>query len=141
VSRWGEFFLGIIAVSTLVTSVVLVALLVAAGRLARRIERLTGTIEQELAPLFGHLTAMARDAAHAASVAGGQMDRLDRVVGDLLQRVEEVSALLGGLFASLQRGSLVAAGAAAFRSVFEAIRAARAARPRRRKDDEDALFI
>ena len=68
-SLWGEIFLGVIAVATLVMAIGQVALMVAAGRMARRVGRLADVLDQELKPLFAQLNAVARDASRAASLS------------------------------------------------------------------------
>ena len=62
-SIWAEIFLGVIAVATLAIAVVLVGAVVAAGRLARRLNRLADSVEQELKPVFDHLNTIGRDAS------------------------------------------------------------------------------
>ena len=64
-----DLFLGIIAVATLVSAIVQVGVIVAAGLLVRRINRLANQVEQELKPLLTHLNAIGRDATRAASLA------------------------------------------------------------------------
>ena len=68
-SVWSEAFLGIIAVATLVMAIVQIGLIVAAGRLARRIDRLADQIEHELKPLFVNINAIRRDASRAVALA------------------------------------------------------------------------
>ena len=61
-----------------------IGVLVAAGRLARRVERLADQFEHELKPMFGHLNAIGRDAAarrgarHRAGRAGRSAVRRPR---------------------------------------------------------------
>lgn len=136
-----ELFLGVIAVATLVMAIVQVALIVAAGVLARRIDRLTHQVERELAPLFAHLNAIGRDASRAAARAADQVERVDRLFADLAAKVEQTLAglqhtLLGP--AREGRALLVAA-----RAALAALRGLRdEARMRKgRGEDEDALFI
>ena len=54
-SGWTDVFLGVIAAATLITSILQVGVLVAAGRVAMRLMRLVDRIEHEVKPLFGHL--------------------------------------------------------------------------------------
>ena len=68
-----ELFLGIIAAATLITAILQVGVLVAAGLLARRLQRLIGRAEAELKPLFDHLNAIGRDASRAASLATAKL--------------------------------------------------------------------
>ena len=93
-SVWSDVFLGVIAVATLAIAIAQVGVMVAAGRLARRVDRLTDQFEQEMRPLFGHLNAIARDAARAAALATAQVERADRLFTDLAARVEEGVASL-----------------------------------------------
>jgi hypothetical protein len=136
VSVWSEIFLGVIAVATLAIAIVLVGVLVAAGRLARRVGRVLDQIEVEVRPLFDHLNAIGRDAARAAALATAQVERVDRVFGDLAQRLDQMlrsyQAILDGP-AREGRAILSALGA-----MFRAIRGRRT---RARSEEEDALFI
>src|SRR5262249_58554071 len=69
VSVWADVFLGIIAVATLAMAIVQIGVIVAAGRLARRVDRLADQVERELKPLFVHANAIGRDAARAVTAA------------------------------------------------------------------------
>ena len=126
-SHWGEVFLGVIAVATLATSVILVALLVAA---------------QELKPVFGHVNAIARDTARAASLAAAQVERADRLFTDLTRRVDEtLGAFQNALTGPIRAGAPLSAALMTFRTVFALVRDLRARRKRSRAEEEDALFI
>ena len=134
-----EIFLGVIAAATLVTAIAQVGVLVAAGLLARRIERLTDRIDRELTPIFEHVNAIGRDASRAASLAAAQVERADRLFADLVQRVERlmntVQVAVGG---TAREGAAILAG---FRAALTVIREMRAGRARARAEDEDGLFI
>ncbi len=136
---WAEIFLGVIAAATLVTAIAQVGVLVAAGLLARRIERLTDRIDRELTPFFEHVNAIGRDASRAASLAAAQVERADRLFADLVQRVERlmntVQVAVGG---TAREGAAILAG---FRAALTVIREMRAGRARARAEDEDGLFI
>jgi biopolymer transport protein ExbB/TolQ len=141
VSPWADVFLGIIAVATLAIAITQIAVIVAAGRLARRVERLADQLEQEVKPLFVHLNAIGRDAARAAALATQQVERADRVFADLAMRLE---AALDNAQNAL--GKPVREGRAllsAFKAALQALRDIRlGARGRpRRSEDDDALFI
>src|SRR5262245_43892504 len=69
-----DVLLGVIAVATLAIAIAQIGVMVVAGLLARRIGRLTERLEREVAPLMGHLNAIGRDAARAASLAAAQVD-------------------------------------------------------------------
>ena len=72
-SVWTDIFLGVIAVATLITAILQVGVLVAAGRLAMRLMRLVDRLELEMKPLLCHLEASGRDAARATSLAAAQV--------------------------------------------------------------------
>ena len=138
-SNRAELFLGIIAVATLATAIGQIGVLVVAGLLARWIQRLVETFEQEIKPIFGHLNAIARDASRAAALATAQVERVDRLMGDLVQRLEQTLAV----FQSFVTGPLKN-GATIFGSVqtiLNFLRDLRSGRARSRADDDDALFI
>lgn len=138
-SHWTDIFLGIIAVATLATSIVQIAVLVVAGRLARRVESLTVQIEQEIKPLLGHVNSIGRDAARAASLATAQMERVDRLFADVVGRIEETLGGIQQLVAGpVREGTAVLS---ALRAVLGVFRGARSGRGRGRSEDEDALFI
>jgi hypothetical protein len=135
-----DVFLGIIAVATLAIAIAQIGVMVAAGRLARRMERLTERIEREVAPLFGHLNAIGRDAAHAASLAAAQVDRADRVLADVAGRIDQtLNSLQATLSVPAREGRALLS---AFRAALGAVRELRRnGRRAGRTDDEDALFI
>jgi uncharacterized protein YoxC len=135
VSAWSEIFLGVIAVATLAMAIVLVGVVVAASRLARRVGRLLDQLDTEVKPLFDHLNAIGRDASRATELATAQVERIDRLFADLAQRLDQtLQGFQGILHVPAREGrAALAALAAAFRAM--------RARPRQRSEEEDALFI
>ena len=134
-----ELFLGIIAFATLATAIVQIAVLVAAGLLARRLSQLTARVEREMKPIFGHLDAIGRDAARATSLAAQQVERADRLLGDVANRVEEtMGAVQQAVNVPAREMSALMVG---LRTALSVLRQPRQSRPRGRGDDEDALFI
>jgi hypothetical protein len=139
VSVWSEVFLGVIAVATLSTAIVQIGVLIAAGRLAKRLTRLADHVEQELKPVLGHLDAIGRDASRAASLAVVQVERADRLFVDLARRIDDTLTIVqSAVAAPVREGTAVLAG---IRGVLSALRDMRAGRARSRAEDEDALFI
>ena len=137
-SDWAVVFLGVIAVATLASAVVQIGVLLAAGRLARRIERLADQIERDLTPMFGHLNAIGRDAARAASLAAIQVERADRVFADLVQRLDQTLATIQtSVVKPAREGAAILSG---LRAAIDALRH-RGGRARSRAEEEDALFI
>jgi hypothetical protein len=138
VTDWGVAFLGIIALATLATAVMQIAVLVAAGRAARRLERVIDRVEHELQPLFGQLNAIGREASRAASLTAAQVERADLLFADVVNRLgQSFDAVQAAVAVPAREG---AAMLAAVRAALDAIRGARA-RTRARAEDDDALFI
>ncbi|MGE3955997.1 MAG: hypothetical protein AB7H96_04700 [Vicinamibacterales bacterium] len=140
-SGWSDIFLGIIAVATLVTAVLQVAVLIAAGMLTRRIGRLADQVERELSPLLASLNAIGKDAAKAASLATAQVERVDRLFGDVAIKVEDtLTAVQHAIAAPAREGAALMVGV---RAALDSLRRGLASRPSRSRssEDEDALFI
>ena len=136
---WAEIFLGIIALATLAMAIVQIAVIVAAGRLARRIDRLADQIEHDLKPLFTHANAIGRDAARAMALATAQVERVDQLFADLVVKIDQtVSTVQANLIAPAREGRALLA---ALRAALSALRSARERARQQRADDEDALFI
>ena len=139
-SGWTDVFLGVIAAATLITSILQVGVLVAAGRLAMRLMRLVDRLEREVKPIFSHLDAIGRDAARAASLAAAQVERADGLFADLTQRIETtMDTVQTAVGTPAREGAAILAG---FRAALATFRGVRGNRGRRaRGEDEDALFI
>jgi hypothetical protein len=139
-SIWSEVFLGIIAAATVATAVAQIGIFVAAGLLAKRLDRLASELHGELKPIFAHLDAIGRDASRATSLATAQVERIDQLVGDLAQRIEQAAgAFQASLAGPVREGRAILSG---LRAALAAVRELRShPRVRRGRDDEDALFI
>ena len=140
-STWANVFLGIIAVATLTIAIVQIGVVVAAGRLARRIDTLAEQFERDVKPLFGHLDAIGRDVSRAAALATAQVERADQLFADVALRVEQgLNNVQSTLGAPAREGRALFS---AFKAAVQAIRDLRRdARSRQgRGEDEDALFI
>ena len=138
---WTDVFLGVIAVATLVMAVVQVGVIIAAARLAGRVEQLADEVQRELKPIAAHLNAIGRDAARAASLAAGQVERADKLFADIAVRVEQtLNSVQSSLGAPAREGRALMS---AFRAAIHALRELRPnGRSRQgRGDDENALFI
>ena len=136
---WTEVFLGIIAATTVVTAILQIGVLVAAGRLALKLLHLTDRLDQEIKPLFVHLDSIGREASRAAALAAAQVERADSLFADLSGRVvESLDNVQRGLAMPARQGAAILAG---FRAALEALRNGKSARTRPRGEDEDALFV
>jgi hypothetical protein len=139
VSLWGTIFLGVIAVATLAMAIAQLGVIVVAGKIARRVDRLANQIEHDLKPLLASVNAIGRDASRTVALAAAQAERADRLFADLAVRIEQtVAAVQASLVAPAREGrALMVALRAAVAAVRDARRGARA----HRAEDEDALFI
>jgi hypothetical protein len=139
VSIWSLVFLGIIAAATLAIAVVQIGVLVAAGRLARRVDALADQLEREIKPLFGHLNTIGRDASRAASLATAQVERADHVFADVAVRIEHaLNNLQASLNVPAREGRALLS---AFRAAFQVLRELRSRARAGQAEEEDALFI
>jgi hypothetical protein len=139
VSIWSVVFLGVIAAATLAIAVVQVGVLVAAGRLARRVDALADQFEREVKPLFGHLDAIGRDASRATTLATAQVERADQLFSDFAIRIDEtLNSFHTAIRTPAREGRALLS---AFRAAFQAIRDLRARSGQARAEEEDALFI
>jgi len=137
VNDWAGLFLGIIALATLTTSIIQIAVLIAAGRLARRVDRLAKQVEHEIQPVFRHLDAIGQEATRTAALATAQMERADAVFADMARRMETTVGSVQHTIAAPARETV-----ALLRGIQAALAVLRSGRPRRSgADDEDALFI
>jgi hypothetical protein len=138
VSR-SELFLGVIALATLSTAIVQIAVLVTAGRVVRKLARTADRLEGELTPLIGHLTAIGRDASHATTLAVAQLERADRLFADIAeQAVRTLNTFQAAVTGPMRESAAIIS---ALKAAIQTIREMRADRRGGRVDDEDALFI
>lgn len=138
-----ELFLGVIAISVLVMATIQVAALVAGFRLAKRVEQLSRQLEQEIKPLIANLTDVTTELSRTAGLASRQVERVDRLFGDMAVRVDQTLAVAQQFVQGPAKSGLaVLSGLQAAISTFRGIR--EASRRRRKVTpavDDDSLFI
>ena len=140
----GELFLGIIAFAVVVMAAIQVVAIFAGIRLARRVDELTTQIDQEIKPLIANLSALSSEAARAAALAAKQAERLDRVFGEMVDRVDKTLAVAHEFVTGPARqGMAIMAGVKAVLDSFRGMREASRRRnaPRPAIDEEESLFI
>jgi hypothetical protein len=141
VSVWAEVFLGVIAFATLTMAVIQLAAVVYGWTMAKRLNRLMSEIEREMKPLSQSLNAIARDASRVTSLAAGQVERIDRLITDLTDRIEETASTVQAvLLRPLREGAALLSGIKAAIDVFRDL-TRRSGTGRPRPEEEDALFI
>jgi hypothetical protein len=139
VSSTAEVLLGLIAVATVVMAAVQVGLVIVALRLARQVQDLRAQIHGEIGPLLLNLSAASNNVVRVTELAVAQIQRVDRLFGDLAHRVDDATNLVQAtLLAPLREGRalLAAVGAA-----LGALRDTRSPREDPLPTDDDPLFI
>lgn len=135
-----DVYLGIIALAVLVMAIIQVAAVVFAARAARRVGDAVSRFEDDVRPIVRNLQVMSAEAARATTAAAAQVDRAERMLGDLSHRVDET-------LTTLQKTILVPArdGMALLHGIRAALAALRSGDGRRTRpshqEEEDALFI
>ncbi len=137
---WSDVFLGVIALATLVMAVIQVGVIVGLRRTAHQAEHLLSTIQQDVRPLLAKVTAVAEETSRTAAVATAQAQKVDRLVTDLVRRVDETAAVVQhAIITPAREGMAVVAG---LKAGLAAIRGFRERRERHRQvEEEDTLFI
>ena len=148
---WGIFFLGVIALASVVQAGFLIGLVVFGRRLARRVDALQIRLDREISPALDNFTRVSRAAAEIADLATLQARRLDLVLGDAIDRVESATAAIQQLVVRPLRpiGGIVAFLKGLQRGIDVYFQLARGAPPDRRPhprrrghgEDDEHLFI
>lgn len=135
-----DVFLGIIALAVAVMAAIQVGAVIVAARLAKRVDRLADQIEHDIKPVFRNLHTLSAEAARAASLAAAQVERADRMFGDLAHRVDlTLNTLQMRVLGPAREGAAVLAGLRAALAAFRD-RGDSGRRPSP-VEEEDALFI
>ena len=91
---WGVVFLGAIAAAMVVQAAFLIALSVAGIRLARRLDALQAQIDQQIAPALKGVERISRNAAEISDLATVQARRVDLLLADTIDKVEDTAAVV-----------------------------------------------
>jgi replicative DNA helicase len=136
----GELALGVIAAATAIMALVQIGALIMLARVTTQIRDIASTIQQDLRPLIARANAIADEAHKTATLATAQAQKIDRLVTDLTQRVDETSAVIQeAILTPAREGMAIIAG---LKAAIGALRGLRDLRSRHaRVEDEDALFI
>jgi hypothetical protein len=90
----GLTFLGVIAVSSLVQAAFLIGLAVGGRRLARRIDAVQRRIDRDLQPTLENMSRITRNLAEVSDLATLQARRVDDLVADTIDKIEEATSLV-----------------------------------------------
>jgi hypothetical protein len=135
-----QAFLGIIAAATAVMAIMQVIAFVALGRVARQVRDVIGTLQQDVRPLIARANDIAEEASKTAALATVQPQKIDRLVTELTQRVDDTSAIVQQAIITPAREGM--AIVAALKAGLSALRGMRDLRGRASGvEEEDALFI
>lgn len=137
---WGEIFLGVIALATLVTAILQVGAAVAVARVARDGRQTLVSLREDVRPLLARVNALADDAARTTAGVATQVEKVDQLVTDLTRRIDETSAVVQQAIVTPAREGI--ALMAALKAGIAALRRSDV-RPGhgRHQEDEDPLFI
>jgi hypothetical protein len=146
VSGTAEVLLAVIAFAVAVMAIVQVGAIVAGLRIARRVEQIAAEIETSVKPLVANLTTMSAEASRAASLAAAQVERIERVFGELALRVDQTLQTAQSLIAGPAKNGMaivvgIKAAMSAFRTFREGSRRRSAARAVTFEEEEESLFI
>jgi len=138
---WSGLFLGVIAAATLVMAVVQVGAMIAALRLTRQAQQAIQSVHREVRPLLARAQSIAEEASRTVALATAQAQKVDRLITDLSQRVDETSIVLQEAIITPAREGL--AIVAAVKAALTALRGMRelGTRNGRHAEEEDPLFI
>ena len=89
---WGVFFLGVIALASVVQAGFLIGLAVYGRRLANRVDALQVRLDREISPALENFNRVSRAAAEIADLATLQARRVDLVLADTIEKIEETTA-------------------------------------------------
>ena len=145
-SGTAEVLLAVIAFAVAVMAIVQVGAIVAGLRIARRVEQIAADIETSVKPLVANLTTMSAEASRAASLAAAQVERVERVFGELALRVDQTLQTAQSLIAGPAKNGMaivvgIKAAMSAFRTFREGSRRRSAARAVTFEEEEESLFI
>jgi hypothetical protein len=85
----GVVFLGVIALSSLIQGALLLMLARGGLRLSKRIQDLQARLEAEIKPIMDDVNAVARNVSQVSDLATAQAHRIQDVIADTVQKVEE----------------------------------------------------
>jgi hypothetical protein len=91
---WGVFFLGVIALASVVQAGFLIGLVLFGLRLGRRLDAIQARLDREISPALDNFNRVSRAAGEIADLVTLQARRLDLVLADTIDKVEETTATI-----------------------------------------------
>jgi hypothetical protein len=138
---WSDLFLGVIAAATLLMALIQVGAVITALRLSRQAQQAIQSVHQDVKPLLARAQSIAEEASRTVALATAQAQKVDLLITDLSQRVDETVAVLQDAIMTPAREGL--AIVAAVKAALAALRGMRelGTRNGRHAEEEDPLFI
>jgi hypothetical protein len=145
-SSWGVLFLGVIALASIVQAGFLIGLVIYGRRLGQRVEALHVRLDKEISPALENFNRVSRAAAEIADLATLQARRLDLLLADTIEKIEETTATVQRLVVRPLKplGGIVAFLKGLQRGMDVYLRLDRGGAPPRRRghgEDDEHLFI
>ena len=137
---WSLIFLGVIAAATLIMALIQVGAVVAILRLARQAQATLSTVQRDVQPLIARANELAAEASKTMTLATAQAEKVDRLVTDLTQRIDETSAIVQqAIVTPAREGMAIVSG---IKAALGALRRPDfRTRNGRHAEEEDPLFI
>jgi biopolymer transport protein ExbB/TolQ len=138
VTDWQLIWIGTIAIAMVITTIMQVALLAVAIKLALQATRAAQDLRRQVQPLIEKANKITDDAARATALAVTQVERVDAFMSHTVERVDEVLDIVhASILQPIRQGTAIIAAIKAALAVF----GKKDDRGRTGRDDEDALFI
>jgi hypothetical protein len=133
-------FLGIIAAATLIMALIQVGAIVAVLRLAKQAQATLSMVQRDVQPLIARANELAGEASKTMTLATAQAEKVDRMVTDLTQRIDETSVIVQqAIVTPAREGIAIVSG---IKAALGALRGADfRGRASRHAEEEDPLFI
>ena len=132
--------LGIIAFAVLAMAILQLTAAIMAARALKGMAEAVSRLDADVRPIVSNLQQITSDAARATALAAVQVERIDRVMGDVSRHIEQTAKAIPLLIESARDGFTVLGGLKAVVSAFREMRRTRDQKPSS-VDEEDALFI
>ena len=97
--NWGVVFLGLIALAGVVQAGFLVAMALAIIRLTQRIDALQDKLDRQITPAIEGLERVSRNVAEISDLATVQARRIDLLLADTIEKVEDTMTVAQRLVA------------------------------------------
>ncbi len=91
---WGVLFLGLIALSSLIQTILFIVLARGAQRLGQRVEELQARLDHEVQPVLANVSRVVENMAGVSDAVARNVQRLDDVLKDTYSKIEETTSMV-----------------------------------------------